>query len=445
MTKQERLELFYSGRYTDLIGELDKMNAVDIAELLSTLEVSELVKIFRMLKKDVCSDIFAEFDADVQERLISSMQDTEISKFIDSLAMDDTVDMLEELPASVVERVLKSTSVARRRQINKFLQYSDNSAGSIMTSELVRVKSNQTVTEAVEHIRRTGVNKETVYAIYVTDTSRRLIGTLELKDLLFAAPSARISDIMDTDVIFARTTDERQTITDMISKYDMLALPIVDSEDRLVGIVTFDDALDVINDDATKDIEKMGAIVPTSKPYLKTGVIYTWLQRIPWLLILMISASLTGAIITHFETALQKAVVLTSFIPMLMGSAGNAGGQASVTIIRSLSLGEIKLRDIARVLWKELRVSLLCGLTLATAAFAKVMLFDKFDLSVALSVSLTLLSTIIVAKLVGASLPILAKRIGLDPAVMASPFITTIVDAISLVIYFSISTKILGI
>ncbi|MBE6576740.1 MAG: magnesium transporter [Ruminococcaceae bacterium] len=443
--EQKQLELFYSGKYNELICELDQMNAVDIADMLSSLSIPQVAQIFRMLKKDVCADIFAEFDSDIQEALICSMQEQEISHFIDKLAMDDTVDMLEELPANVVERILKSTSLSRRKEINKFLQYPENSAGSIMTSELVRIKSSMTVSQAVEHVRSTGIDKETVYVIYVTDASRRLRGTLELKDLLFASPTERIYNIMDTGVIFAKTTDKRQTITDMISKYDLLALPIVDSEDRLVGIVTFDDALDVINDDATKDIEKMGAIVPANKPYLKTGVIYTWLQRIPWLLILMLSASLTGAIITHFEGSLQRAVVLTAFIPMLMGSGGNAGGQASVTVIRSMSLGEIRMKDFLPVLWKELRVSLLCGATLAVAAFAKVFLFDKVGVYVALAVSLTLLATVIVAKLVGASLPILAKRIGLDPAVMASPFITTIVDAISLAIYFSISTKILGI
>ncbi len=443
MTRQERLELFYTGRYSDFIGELDRMNAVDVAQMLSSIDVCELPKIFRMLKKDVCADIFAELDIELQEKIINSMQDLEISTFIDMLAMDDTVDMLEELPASIVERVLKSTSPSRRILINKLLQYEDGSAGSIMTPELVRVKSELTVQEAVSYIRNTGINKETVYVIYVTDQSRHLLGILELKDLLFAEPDDIIGDIMDTAIIIGHTHDTQRDIADTISKYDLLALPIVDSENRLVGIVTVDDALDVINEETTEDIEKMVAIVPSDKPYLKVGVFNTWLRRIPWLLILMLSSTFTGSIITHYENALGQAVILTAFIPMLMGSGGNAGGQSSVTVIRSLSLGEIRMGNIFRVLWKEFRVSLLCGITLAVAAFVKIILVDRADVKIALVVALTLVATVIVAKLVGASLPILAKRIGLDPAIMASPFITTVVDAVSLIIYFSISTRVL--
>ena len=372
------------------------------------------------------------------------MNDSEISQFLDLLAIDDTIAMLDELPANVVNRILKTSSAERRNEINRFLQYSDGSAGSIMTSEFISIKSTLTVSEAVSYIRKTGLSKETVYVIYVTDKSRRLLGIVELKDLLFANETDVIEDIMDSAIICANTSDDKETVANLISRYDLLALPIVDSEQRLVGIVTVDDALDVINDEATEDIEKMAAIVSTDKPYLKVGVFQTWLTRIPWLLVLMISAAFTGSIITHYENALGQVVILTAFIPMLMGSGGNAGGQSSVTIIRSLSLGEIRMGNIFRILWKELRVSLLCGITLGLAAFAKVMLVDQTTVAIAVVVSLSLLITVIVAKLVGASLPILAKRINLDPAVMASPFITTIVDAVSLIIYFSIATKILG-
>ena len=445
MTYTELHELLNEKKYNQFISAVNEMNAVDVADFLQALDGQSLPKVFRMLKKDIAADVFAELDAEVQEQIIDSMKDTEISAFIDTLAMDDTVDMLEELPANVVARILKSSSAEQRREINKFLKYSDQSAGSVMTSEFVRIKSNLTVEEAVEHIRKTGIDKETVYVIYVTDASRRLLGWVELRDLLFAKKTDLIEDIMYTAVISTTTSDDKETVANLISKYDLLALPVVDSENRLVGIVTVDDALDVISQEATEDIEKMVAIVPSDKPYLKIGVFETFLKRVPWLLILMISAAFTGSIITFYEEALGKVVVLTAFIPMLMGSGGNAGGQASVTIIRSLSLGEVHMSNIFRILWKEFRVSLLCGAVLALAAFAKVMIFDRVSVGIALTVSLSLLATIVLAKLVGASLPILAKRVKLDPAVMASPFITTIVDAVSLIIYFNIATKILNI
>ncbi|MBO7310786.1 MAG: magnesium transporter [Clostridia bacterium] len=437
-------ELLEQKKYTEFITSINSMNEVDIAEYLITVDDAELYKVFRMLKKDMASDVFAELDTEIQEKIIESMKDTEVSRFIDTLAIDDTVDMLEELPASVVSRILKTTSHERRNEINRFLQYADGSAGSVMTSEFISINSSFTVARAVAYIRKTGINKETVYVIYVTDKSRRLLGIIELKDLLFANDDDIIENLMDSAIISASTTDDKETVANLISKYDLLALPIVDSEQRLVGMVTVDDAVDVINDAATEDIEKMAAIVSTDKPYLKVGVFRTWLTRIPWLLVLMISAAFTGSIITHYENALGQVVILTAFIPMLMGSGGNAGGQASVTIIRSLSLGEIRMGNIFRILWKEFRVSLLCGVTLAVVAFAKVILIDRASVAIAMVVSLSLIVTIIVAKLAGACLPILAKRVNLDPAVMASPFITTIVDAVSLVIYFSIATKILG-
>ncbi len=437
------IKLLEEKNYTEFIKLINSMNAVDAADFLQHTEPNDLSKVFRMLKKDLAADVFAELDAEFQQQIIDSMKDSEISKFIDTLAMDDTVNMLEEMPASVVNRILKSVTPEHRNEINRFLQYSEDSAGGLMTSEVLSIRSHLTVAQAVAYIRKTGIDKETVYVIYVIDKSRRLLGIVELKDLLFASDDDVIENIMDSAVISASTSDDKESVANIISKYDLLALPIVDSESRLVGIVTVDDALDVINEEATEDIEKMVAIVPTDKPYLKIGVFETWLKRIPWLLVLMISAAFTGSIITHYENALGQVVILTAFIPMLMGSGGNAGGQASVTIIRSLSLGEIRMGNILRILWKEFRVSLLCGITLSVAAFLKVLLIDRAGATIALVVALSLLATIIVAKLVGASLPILAKRINLDPAVMASPFITTIVDAVSLIIYFNIATRIL--
>lgn len=441
---EELNTLWEEKKYTEFIELINSMNEVDIADYLQYVDNTELFKVFRMIKKDTAADVFAELDAELQEHIVESMKDTEIANFLDTLAIDDTVAMLDELPANVVSRVLKSTSAERRKEINRFLQYADGSAGSVMTSEFVSIKSSLTVAEAVAHIKKTGVDKETVYVIYVTDKARRLLGIVELRDLLFAKDGDTVESIMDSAIISASTSDDKEEVANLISKYNLLALPIVDSEQRLVGIVTVDDALDVINDEATEDIEKMAAIVVTDKPYLKTGVFKTWLTRIPWLLVLMISATFTGSIITHYENALGQMVILTAFIPMLMDSGGNAGSQVSVTVIRGLSLGEIKMGNILRILWKELRVSLLCGVTLGVAAFAKVMLIDRVEIKVALVVSLALFITIIVAKLVGASLPILAKRVKLDPAVMASPIITTIVDAVSLMIYFAIATKILG-
>lgn len=443
MTNEELILLLDENRYTELINEIKAMNAVDAAEFLEEIDTEQLPKVFRMLKKDIAADIFAELDPELQEHVINSMKDSELSKFIDRLAIDDTVDMLEELPANVVDRILKSTSPELRSEINKFLQYSEMSAGSVMTSEFIRIKAELTVGQAVSYIKRTGIDKETVYVGYVTDNARKLLGTVELRDLLFADDNEPIADIMNSSVISVRTSDDKEEVASIISKYDLLAIPVVDSEERLVGIVTVDDALDVIEEAATEDIEKMNAMVPSDKPYLKIGVLETWKKRIPWLLFLMISATFTGSIITHYELALGQMVALTAFIPMLMDSGGNAGGQASVTIIRSLTLGEVRMGNILRILWKEFRVSLLCGITLAVAEFVKILCFDRLGVAVALTVSLSLLVTIVIAKLVGASLPILAKRIKLDPAVMASPFITTIVDAVSLTVYFAIATKIL--
>lgn len=436
-------ELLEEKRFSAFIAAIDQMNAQDAAEFLSTVKDTRLFMVFRLLKKDTAAEIFAELDSDAQEAIIQNMSDKEISRFMDDLFIDDTVDLLEELPANMVGRILQNTSSELREEINRFLKYPRDSVGSIMTSEFVSLYGEWTVERAVEYVRRVGVNKETVYAIYVTDPSKILLGILELKDLLFSPSDRKISELMNASLLFVSTADPREKAAAMISKYDLLALPVTDSENRLVGIVTVDDAVDVLQEEATKDIERMAAITPTEKPYLKTGVFATWLTRIPWLLLMMLSATFTGTIITHYEAALSQAVLLTAFIPMLMGTGGNAGGQASVTVIRGLSLGELHMRNLFRILWKELRVALLCGITLALVMFGKTMLLDQAAPAVALVISIAVLATVVIAKLVGCSLPIIAKRIGLDPAVMASPFITTIVDAVALWIYFGVATLIL--
>ena len=443
MDYEKLLELLDENKFVEFMNALDSMNAVDAAELLSSVDDATLPKIFRLMKKDTAAEIFAELDPDTQEKVIQTMRDTEIAKFMDRLFVDDALDMLEELPANVVNRILKNTTPQKRQELNRFLNYPPDSAGGIMTSEFLSIHAGMTVADAVETIRHTGVKKETVYVIYVTDRSRVLVGTVELKDLLFARPDEIISDIMNTEVISVPTTEDKESTAALISRYDLLALPVVDSEKRLVGIVTIDDAVDVITEEATEDIEIMAAMAPSDKPYLKTGVFSIWLKRIPWLLLLMISATFTGIIISHYESALGQVVILTAFIPMLMDTGGNAGSQASVTIVRGLSVGEIHMKDIFQVLWKEFRVSLLCGITLSVAAFGKAMLIDRTTPLIALVVSITLFASVVVAKLVGCSLPILAKRLKLDPAVMASPFITTIVDAVSLMIYFSVATLLL--
>ena len=444
MTFEELSELLSQNKLVDFMKALDEMNAIDAAEYLEYVDPAILPKVFRLFKKDTAAEIFAELDPAIQETIITSITDSEISKLVDELFIDDTVDMLEELPASVVSRILRAASPQTRNEINKFLKYPANSVGSVMTSEFISVFSDMTVSEAIERVRSTGRDKETIYVIYVTDKRRTLQGFIELRDLIFSPQSEIIENVMESSVISAQTLDDQEIAATLISKYDLLALPVVDSEGRLVGIVTVDDAMDVIEEEATEDIEIMAAISPTDKPYLKTGVFETWKSRIPWLILLLISSTFTGSIITHYEQALGSMVILTAFIPMLMGTGGNAGGQASATIIRGLSLGEIRMGNILRILWKEFRISLLCGVSLSVLIFVKAMLIDRASVEVALVVAISLLATVILAKLVGCALPILAKRVGFDPAVMASPFITTIVDAVSLLIYFQIASYALG-
>ncbi len=448
------LELIEKRNFSGLKPLFNEMNPADIAAVLEELPEEYRLLVFRMLPKDDAAETFVSLDPDTQESMITRFTDRELESVVDEMYLDDTVDIIEEMPSNVVKRILKMSDTTTRMKINEILQYPKDSAGSIMTIEYVELDKDMTVEEAFRTIRATALDKETVYSCYVRNHNRKLVGMITVKDLLLAAYDTRIEDIMETHVISVMTTDDKELVAQMFDKYDFLAMPVVDKEERLVGIITVDDAMDVMKEETTEDIEKMAAIVPTDtdKSYMKTGVLELWQKRIPWLMLLMVSATFTGRIITSFENALAKCVILTAFIPMLMDTGGNAGGQASVTIIRGLSLGDIELKDVLRVLWKEFRVSLLCGASLGIANFAKMMLIDKASIVaagqnpivVSLVVCFTLVAAVMAAKLVGCTLPIAAKAVGFDPAVMASPFITTIVDAISLLVYFSIGSLMLG-
>lgn len=432
---------------------LQEMEPADIALVLEEFPDKKISILFRVLPKDIAAEVFVEIGSETQELLLSSFTDSEIKEILDELYIDDTVDIIEEMPANVVRRIIKNSTNEARKIINEILKYPDDSAGSIMTTEYVRLDEDITVEDALKRIRRTGVDKETIYTCYVTKPDRTLLGYITAKTLLLSEDDQFISDIMETNMIVAYTDEDKEDVVKEMSKYDLLALPVVDKENRLVGIVTVDDAIDVLEEETTEDVEKMAAMIPSDKPYLSTSVFEIWKNRIPWLFLLMLSATFTGAIINSFEAKLVAAAgsALIAFIPMLMGTGGNAGGQSSVTIIRGLAIEEIRMRDIFNVLFKELRVSLLCSVSLAVVNFGKMMLVDNLlfknpdiTVQVALTVSLTLVLVVIVAKIVGCTLPILAKRIGFDPAVMASPFITTIIDAVSLLIYFKIASSILG-
>ncbi|MBE6565582.1 MAG: magnesium transporter [Ruminococcaceae bacterium] len=452
-------ELLLQKRYAEFIQEIDKCNPVDAADLIALFPEDQVSRVFRLFKKDVAAEVFAELDPDLQELIIVHMTDREIGEMLEELYTDDAVDMLEEMPANVVKRIMKNATPQTREEINRFLAYPEESAGSVMTSEFIDLRKNMTCEEAIARIRRIGLDKETVYVAYVTDQKRVLEGVVVLKQLLFANPQDLIGDIMNENVLYATTHDDREKVANMISHYGIIALPIVDKEKRLVGLVTVDDALEVLETEATEDIEKMAAILPSDKPYLKTTVWETWKQRVPWLLLLMLTATFTSTIITKYEAAIGTYAILTAFFPMLMGTGGNAGGQTSVAIIRALSLGEVELKNVFRVFWKELRVGVLCGATLAVATFVKVMAIDfhfqmystsptgqvQNNLIISLAICATVFSAIVVAKAVGTLLPLGAKKIGLDPAVMASPFITTIVDTVTLMIYFTIASALLGI
>lgn len=450
--EEKMFRMLEEGQFTALIAELDTMNTVDAAAFYASVPETKRLSLFRMLKKDTAARLFAELDTDEQEEILLRMADTDLGLIMDELATDDAVDALEELPAGMVARILRYATPETRATVNRFLAYPEGSAGSVMTAEYIDLKTDMTVADAVTHTRKSGLDNETVYVAYVTDRERRLCGVVPLRSLLFSAPDKTIGEIMQKDAVNAKTTDDREAAAALIAKYDLLALPITDSEGRLCGTLTVDDALDVMEAEASEDIAKMAAITPDERPYLRTSPLTIWKNRIPWLLLLMVSATFTGMIIQSFEEKLAASVILTSFIPMLMDTGGNSGAQASVTIIRGLSLGEITFRHTLRVLWKELQVAFLCGVALSGANFVKMLLIDRLllgnpavTITVCAVVSLTMLITVLSAKMVGCSLPLLAKRLGFDPAVMASPFITTIVDAISLLVYFRVASMLLPI
>ena len=439
------LQLLEGKNYQELKELLISFEPADIAVHFSELSERHRAIMFRLLPKETAAEVFVELEPDMQEALIIGFSDNELKEIVDELYVDDAVDIIEEMPANVVSRILRHADSEMRRDINQMLRYPPDSAGSIMTTEYVNLRKDMTVEDAFTHIRRKGTDKETIYTCYVTDNNRILEGLVTVKDLLLNDYSCTLEEIMETNIIYVNTTDDQEYAARLFEKYDFLALPVVDKEKRIVGIITVDDAIDVITEEATEDIEKMAAIIPSDKPYLRTGVFEIFRQRIPWLLLMMLSATFTQSIINHYEAAFLAYGILTSFIPMLMGTGGNSGSQSSVTIIRSLSLGDITFRDTLKVMFKELRVAILCGITLGVVNFAKLAFVDRAGIDISIIVSSALVGTVLFAKLVGCSLPMLAKKLHLDPAVMASPFITTIVDAISLVIYFDIATRILNI
>ena len=433
-------------KYQSLRDVMSTLPAPDLAAVFEDLPPEKLPVLFRLCPKDLAAEIFAELTPETQQDLIDGLTDKELKAVVDDLFVDDATDLVEEMPANVVKRILKQADPEMRKMINEILKYPDDSAGSIMTTEYVSLRPNMTVEEAIKRIRRVGVDKETIYTCYVTK-NRTLIGLVSVKDLLLAQDDDETVDkIMETNVISVHTHTDQEEVARMFSKYNFLALPVVDTENRMVGIVTFDDAMDVMEDEATEDMEIMGGMTPSDKTYLRSSTFDLFKHRIPWLMLLMVSATFTGLIITHFESALAAQVALTAFIPMLMDTGGNSGSQSSVTVIRSLSLGEIEFSDLPRVVWKEIRTAVLCGISLAAACFAKIMLVDRLMLGnedvtclVALVVCATMALTVLVAKVIGCVLPMLAKKVGFDPAVMASPLISTITDAVSLLIYFSIA------
>ena len=444
------LKLLDEKRYYSLRDLFNTMNPADIATVFEDIDEARLPLLFRLLPKELAAETFVEMEPEAQELLIRGFSDSELKEVIDELYVDDAVDIVEEMPANVVQRILSQAEPEMRKQINEILRYPEDSAGSIMTTEYVSLRPNMTVEEAILRIRRTGIDKETIYTCYVT-RGHKLIGLTSVKDLLLCEDDdATIESIMQEHVITVGTLDDKEQVAQMFSKYNFLALPVVDTEDRLVGIVTFDDAMDVMEDEATEDMEKMAAMLPSEHPYMRSTPIEIWKNRIPWLLLLMVSATLTGIVITRFENSLAALPCLTAFIPMLMDTGGNSGSQACVSIIRGISLNEIEFGDLFHVVWKEIRVAVLCGVCLAAACFGKIMLVDHLLLqntsvttTVALVVCISMAMTVFMAKVVGSVLPLLAKKIGLDPAVMASPLITTIVDFLSLMAYFSVAVALL--
>lgn len=453
-TLNEKLLYYFENRkFADLRMTLLDTEPADIAGFMeSELNETERLIFFRLLPKELASDVFVEFDSDTQEELIKAFTDTELKAVINDMFMDDAVDVIEEMPANVVKRILKNSDPENRKQINELLEYPEDSAGSIMTTEFISLSAKMTIEAAFDKIRKTGVNKETIYTCYVTDDKKHLIGVVTVKDMLLADVTETIENVMDTNLVTVETLEDKEQVAMKLSKYDFLALPVVDKEGCIVGIVTVDDAVDVLQEEATEDIQKMAAMLPTEKPYLKQSVWSIWKARIPWLLLLMVSATFTSLILSKYEEGLSHLLttgaVLYSFVPMLMDTAGNAGSQSSVTIVRALALGDVEFKDIFKVIWKELRAAMLLGLAVSAVCFAKLMLVDRLynDVTWAVAgiVSGVLFVTIVLAKFVGCVLPLVAKKCKLDPAVVASPFITTIVDALSLIIYCSAAIALLS-
>ena len=441
--------LLESGRKAELRGALNMLNEVDIAEYLETLDNEKVLMVFRLLPKDISAEVFSYMDNDQRTRIMEALGDEEAMRIIDDMFIDDAVDFLEELPAGVVKRILKNCDENKRALINQFLRYPENSAGSIMTIEYMDFHVGTTVGQAMDAIRQNAPDKETINTLYILDDRRVLLGTVALRKLLLSADDRKVEQLMNTQVISVRTTDDQELVADTVRKYDLLSIPVVDHENRMVGIITVDDIVDVIEEENTEDFEKMAAMLPSDDTYLKTSVLTLAKNRLPWLLILMISALFTGQIITHFEKVLESAaglgVALVASIPMLMDTGGNCGSQASTLAIRGLALGEIEPKNIWKVMWKELRVALILGVVLASVNFLRIFFLTSYGTNVALIVSLTMFCTIIIAKLIGCSLPLLAKAIHLDPALMASPLITTLVDAASLTILFTIATRVFSI
>ena len=442
---EKLLSLIEQSKYTEARQIIIDMNAVDIAKLLEEIDQQKLLVTFRILPKDLAAYVFPHLPYELQQYIIESSTDIEIKSILDELFFDDTIDFIEEMPANLVKKILANTNEETRKLINIFLNYPEDSAGSLMTIEYVDLIKEMTVAQAIKHIKETGIDKETIETCYVLDRNRILVGYTTLRKLILSDESAVIKDIMVTDVIALNTHDDQEEVVTLFKKYDYLVMPVVDSENRLVGIVTIDDVIDVIDQENTEDLQKMAAMQPSEKEYLKTNALTLAKHRFPWLLILMISATFTGGIIRQYENALQSVMVLASFIPMLMDTGGNSGSQSSTLVIRGMALGEIKLSDTMKVLWKEFQVSFLVGASLAIVNFVRIYFFEKVDLKISITVCVTLFFTVMLAKIVGGILPIAAKKLRLDPAIMASPIITTIVDAVALLLYFSIATRLLNI
>lgn len=442
---EQLMQLINEGKYAEVRNILIKNNVVDIAQMLELIDEESIIIVFRLLPKEMAVDVFSYLSLERQQYIIEAITDKEIQNIIDNLFLDDTIDLLEEMPANVVKKILKNTTEDKRKIINQFLNYPENSAGSIMTIEYVDLKKEMTVAQALEHIKKTGVDKETIDVCYVIDSSRKLEGVIHLRKLVLSEQNIVIEKIMDTNIIALNTYDQRDKIASLFKKYDLLAMPVVDNENRLVGIITVDDVVDIIEQENTEDFQKMAAMQPAEEEYLKANIFSLAKNRILWLLVLMISATFTGNIIRSYEDVLQSVVVLAAFIPMLMDTGGNAGSQSSTLIIRGLALEEIKLTDFLKVLWKEFRVGLVVAIALAGVNFLRILLLEKTDVKVTITVCISLFVTVIIAKVIGGILPIIAKSVKIDPAIMAGPLITTIVDAMALITYFSIATILLGI